>query len=91
MCVHTYSHVRLTDKCPVVCRHFVPNITFGAPMVKSLREKLPGVFFGESCSTKCVCVCVCVWRSLLLQHNATIFQGFHTAGSLDCTIMFPFD
>ena len=28
-------------------RHFVPNITFGATMVKWLTKKQPGVFFGK--------------------------------------------
>ena len=35
----------------------MPNITFGATMVKWLRQKLPGVFFGEKqllmCSKHC--------------------------------------
>lgn len=31
-------------------RHFVPNITFGATMVKWLRKKLPDVFFGKHLS-----------------------------------------
>jgi hypothetical protein len=30
-----------------MCRHFVPNLTFGAPMVKCLRKKIPKAFFGE--------------------------------------------
>lgn len=28
-------------------RHFVPNITFGAPLVKCLRAKVPNAFFGK--------------------------------------------
>lgn len=28
--------------------HFVPNLTFGAPLVKCLRKKIPDAFFGES-------------------------------------------
>ena len=27
--------------------HFVPNLTFGAPLVKCLRKKVPNAFFGE--------------------------------------------
>ena len=36
------------------CRHFVPNITFGATMVHWLRKRLPGVFFGREniCCTR---------------------------------------
>ena len=27
-------------------RHFVPNISIGAPVVKCLRKKIPDAFFG---------------------------------------------
>ena len=30
----------------VFSRHFVPNLTFGAPLVKCLRKKVPDAFFG---------------------------------------------
>ena len=31
----------------ILCSHFVPNLTFGAPLVKCLRKKVPNAFFGE--------------------------------------------
>jgi ribulose-phosphate 3-epimerase len=31
---------------PLYYRHFVPNLTFGPPMVKCLRKKIPHAFFG---------------------------------------------
>jgi len=31
----------------IFIRHFVPNITFGAPLVKCLRAKVPNAFFGK--------------------------------------------
>ena len=29
------------------CRHFVPNLTFRAPVVKCLRKRIPDTFFGK--------------------------------------------
>ena len=29
-------------------RHFVPNISIGAPVVKCLRKKIPDAFFGTA-------------------------------------------
>lgn len=29
--------------------HFVPNLSFGPQIVKSLRKKFPNTFFGNAC------------------------------------------